>query len=273
MTDIYAVVGNPIGHSKSPKIHHQFALQTNQDMLYKAELIELGCFTYKAGKLFEYGLKGMNVTVPFKEDAYRFADHHTERALRAGAVNTLKRQADGSILADNTDGVGLVRDLMVNNGVELRAKRILIVGAGGAVRGILQPILEQQPAEVIIANRTISKAEHLAADFKTLGNISACGFTEVQGSFDLIINGTSASLSGELPPLPLTIFQENSVTYDMMYGKGLTVFNQWARDNGVEKTIDGLGMLLEQAAEAFELWRGVRPETTEIQDNIRREEL
>lgn len=273
MTDIYAVVGNPISHSKSPKIHHQFAQQTDQDMLYKAELIELGRFAYKAGKLFEHGLNGMNVTVPFKEDAYRFADQHTERALRAGAVNTLKKLEDGSILADNTDGIGLVRDLTINHAVQLQGKRILIVGAGGAVRGILQPLLQQHPSEVVIANRTVSKAEHLAADFNQLGNISACGFTEVQGSFDLIINGTSASLSGELPPLPLSIFQADSVTYDMMYGKGLTVFNQWAKDNGVDKTIDGLGMLLEQAAEAFELWRGVRPETAVIEDNIRREDL
>ncbi len=273
MTDIYAVVGNPISHSKSPKIHHSFALQTKQDMLYKAQLIELGKFADKAAKFFKYGGKGMNVTVPFKEDAFRFADQHTERALRAGAVNTLKKLEDGSILADNTDGVGLVRDLMVNHQVKLKDQRILIVGAGGAVRGILQPILEQGPAEVVIANRTVSKAEQLATDFSELGNLSASSFSDVQGSFTVIINGTSASLSGELPPLPLSIFEENSITYDMMYGKGLTVFNQWAKDNGVQKTIDGLGMLVEQAAEAFVLWRGVRPETVKVQKNIRRESL
>lgn len=273
MTDIYAVVGNPIDHSKSPKIHHQFAQQTKQDMLYKAQLIELGQFKYKASKFFKYGGSGLNVTVPFKEDAFRFADQHTERALRAGAVNTLKKLEDGTILADNTDGVGLVRDLTINHKVTLKGQRVLIVGAGGAVRGILQPILEQQPAEVIITNRTLSKAEELAADFSELGNLSACGFTEVAGSFTVIINGTSASLSGELPPLPSTIFEEKSVTYDMMYVKGLTVFNQWAQDNGVQRTIDGLGMLVEQAAEAFMLWRGVRPETIKVQNDIRREEL
>lgn len=273
MTDIYAVVGNPIGHSKSPKIHHLFAKQTQQDMLYKAQLIELGRFEHKAGKFFEHGGSGMNITVPFKEDAFRFADQHTERALRAGAVNTLKKLEDGTILADNTDGVGLVRDLMVNHQVDLKDQRILIVGAGGAVRGILQPILEQAPAQVVIANRTVSKAEELAADFSELGEISACGFADVQGSFAIIINGTSASLSGELPPLPLSIFETDSVSYDMMYGKGLTVFNQWAKEQGVKKTIDGLGMLVEQAAEAFMLWRGVRPETAMVQDHIRREEL
>lgn len=273
MTDLYAVVGNPIDHSKSPKIHHAFAQQTKQDMLYKAQCIELGRFEHKVAKFFEHGGSGMNVTVPFKEDAFRFADTHTERALRAGAVNTLKKLEDGTILADNTDGVGLVRDLMVNHQVKLKDQRILIVGAGGAVRGILQPILEQAPAEVVIANRTVSKAEQLAADFSELGKISACSFAEVQGSFDLIINGTSASLSGELPPLPVSIFQENSVTYDMMYGSGLTVFNQWAQDQGVKKTIDGLGMLVEQAAEAFMLWRGVRPQTVIVQEHIRREGL
>lgn len=271
MTDFYAVVGNPIAHSKSPKIHFQFSQQTGQDMLYTAELIELGQFDEKVRAFFAEKGSGINVTVPFKEDAFRFADKHTERALRAGAVNTLKKLEDGTILADNTDGVGLVRDLMVNHGIELKNQRILIVGAGGAVRGVLQPLLEQGPAEIVIANRTVSKAEQLAADFSELGNLSACGFAEVQGSFSIIINGTSASLSGELPPLPSSIFQENSITYDMMYGSGLTVFNQWAQDHGVQKTIDGLGMLVEQAAEAFVLWRGERPDTKEVEESLRRE--
>lgn len=271
MTDFYAVVGNPIAHSKSPKIHFQFSQQTGQDMLYTAELIELGQFEQKVKEFFDDSGSGINVTVPFKEDAFRFADTHTERALRAGAVNTLKKLEDGTILADNTDGVGLVRDLTLNHTVELKNRRILIVGAGGAVRGILQPLLEQAPAEVVIANRTVSKAEQLAADFSELGKVSACGFAEVQGSFDVIINGTSASLSGELPPLPVSIFQENSVTYDMMYGSGLTVFNQWAQEQGVKTTIDGLGMLIEQAAEAFVLWRGERPDTKEVEESLRRE--
>lgn len=270
MTDLYAVVGNPIAHSKSPTIHYLFAKQTGQDMLYKAQLFELGKFAEKAAKFFYYDGCGMNVTVPFKENAFAFADDHTERARRAQAVNTLKKMPDGRILADNTDGAGLVRDLTVNNQLVLKGKRILILGAGGAVRGVLQPLLEQQPAELVIANRTVSKAEALAADFAELGNISASSFDAVQGSFDVIINGTSASLSGELPPLPLSIFQSNTVTYDMMYGKGLTVFNQWAKNNGVNTVIDGLGMLVEQAAEAFFLWRGVRPNTLSVMDELRR---
>lgn len=271
MTDLYAVVGNPIAHSKSPRIHAAFAEQNQQDLLYKAELIPLGEFDKKVSNFFNHGGRGLNVTVPFKEDAYRFANAHTERAKRAQAVNTLKIMPDGSILADNTDGAGLVRDLTVNHNVTLTGKRILLLGAGGAVRGVLQPLLSEQPAEIVIANRTVSKAEALAQDFADAGKVTASGFETVEGAFDVIINGTSASLSGELPPLPLSIFKADSVTYDMMYGAGRTVFNQWAFDNGVQTTIDGLGMLVEQAAEAFFVWRGVRPNTEEVMDMLRRE--
>ena len=273
MTDIYAVVGNPISHSKSPKIHHCFAELTAQDMLYKAQLIEQGKFAQKADKFFQYGGLGMNVTVPFKQDAYAFANQHTERAKRAQAVNTLKKLEDGTILADNTDGIGLVRDLTVNHGVTLQGRRVLVLGAGGAVRGVLQPLLEQQPAELVIANRTVSKAEELAADFADAGYISASSFDGLNGQFDIIINGTSASLSGDLPPLNASILKPNTVTYDMMYGKGRTVFNQWAFEHGVHKTLDGLGMLVEQAAEAFTLWRGVRPDTALVLDRLRRDGL
>lgn len=271
MTDLYAVAGNPIGHSKSPVIHNTFARQTEQDLLYKALLMPLGQFAAKADKFFTHGGSGLNVTVPFKEDAFRFATTHTARALRAQAVNTLKKMPDGSIQADNTDGVGLVRDLTLNHQVSLAGKRILLLGAGGAVRGVLQPLLEQQPAELVIANRTVSKAEQLAADFADLGNVSASSFDGVSGAFDLIINGTSASLGGELPPLPLSVFKDGTVTYDMMYGAGRTVFNQWAHEQGVATTIDGLGMLVEQAAEAFYVWRGVRPDTAAVIDMLRRE--
>lgn len=269
----YAVVGNPISHSKSPLIHRQFALQTQQNLEYKAQHIELGHFSEDVAAFFQQGGSGLNVTVPFKQEAYEFADVHTERALRAQAVNTLKKLDDGRILADNTDGAGLVRDLMHNHQLTLRGQRILILGAGGAVRGVLQPILEQQPAELVIANRTVSKALELANDFADAGKVSACGFEEVAGSFDIIINGTSASLSGELPPINKAILKATTVTYDMMYGAGLTVFNQWAQANGVQHCIDGLGMLVEQAAEAFELWRGVRPETQEVMSYIRKEAL
>lgn len=271
MTDLYSVMGNPINHSKSPQIHAQFAEQSQQDMLYTAQLVPLEGFDSAAEKFFRHGGTGLNITVPFKEDAYRFADQHSDRAKRAGAVNTLKKMADGSVFADNTDGVGLVRDLTVNNGVVLTDKRILLLGAGGAVRGVLQPLLEQKPAELIIANRTVAKAEQLAADFADLGNIRGCGFDDVEGSFDVIINGTSASLSGDLPPLSPSVISDTTVTYDMMYGSGLTVFNQWAHDLGAAKAIDGLGMLVEQAAEAFTLWRGERPQTAEVIVDLRAE--
>ena len=271
MTDLYSVMGNPINHSKSPQIHAQFAEQSQQDMLYTAQLVPLEGFDSAAEKFFRHGGTGLNITVPFKEDAYRFADQHSDRAKRAGAVNTLKKMADGSVFADNTDGVGLVRDLTVNNGVVLTDKRILLLGAGGAVRGVLQPLLEQKPAELIIANRTVAKAEQLAADLAALGNIRGCGFDDAEGSFDVIINGTSASLSGDLPPLSPSVVSDTTVTYDMMYGSGLTVFNQWAHDLGAAKTIDGLGMLVEQAAEAFTLWRGERPQTAEVIVDLRAE--
>lgn len=271
MTDLYSVMGNPIGHSKSPQIHTAFAAQLQDDILYTAQLVPVQGFAEAAGRFFAHGGAGLNVTVPFKEDAYRFADDYTERAQRAQAVNTLKRMEDGTILADNTDGVGLVRDLMVNHQVELAGKRLLLLGAGGAVRGVLQPLLEQQPAELVIANRTVSKAEALAQDFADLGNISGCGFAAVEGAFDVIINGTSASLSGELPPVPVSALTPATVCYDMMYGNSLTVFNQWAQDNGVTTTIDGLGMLVEQAAEAFVLWRGQRPQTHQVIASLRSE--
>ena len=264
MTDLYAVVGNPIGHSKSPQIHSAFAAQTRQDLLYTAQLVPLDSFELALDKFFKHGGCGVNVTVPFKENAWRYADEFTPRAQRAQAVNTLKKMSDGSILADNTDGVGLVRDLTVNHGVTLTGKRILLLGAGGAVRGVLQPILEQQPAELIIANRTLSKAQTLAAAFADLGNIKAAAFDALNGSFDVIINGTSASLSGDLPPLSPAVLTAETVCYDMMYSTQTTVFNQWALDNGVGKVIDGLGMLVEQAAEAFALWREVRPETATV---------
>jgi shikimate dehydrogenase len=264
MTDLYAVVGNPIGHSKSPQIHTAFAAQTRQDLLYTAQLVPLDSFDKALDKFFKHGGCGVNVTVPFKENAWRYADEFTPRAQRAQAVNTLKKMSDGRILADNTDGVGLVRDLTENHGVTLTGKRILLLGAGGAVRGVLQPILEQQPAELIIANRTLSKAETLAADFADLGNIKAAAFDALDGSFDVIINGTSASLSGDLPPLSPAVLTAGTVCYDMMYSTQTTVFNQWALDHGVGKVIDGLGMLVEQAAEAFALWRDVRPETATV---------
>jgi len=269
MTDLYAVMGNPIGHSKSPQIHTAFAKITDQDMLYSAILVPLESFDAAVDDFFRRGGKGLNITVPFKENAWRYADDFSTRAQRAQAVNTLIRQADGRVLADNTDGVGMVRDITVNQGVSIEGKRVLVLGAGGAVRGVLQPLLEQQPSAVVVANRTVSKAQALADDFNDLGRIQGCGFSDVEGEFDLIINGTSASLAGELPPIPGSCVIAETVSYDMMYGAETTVFNQWALDHGAAKAIDGLGMLVEQAAEAFRLWRGVLPPTAGVMAAIR----
>jgi shikimate dehydrogenase len=268
MSDLYAVMGNPINHSKSPQIHSAFADQTGQDLIYSAILVPLKKFKHEANSFFRNGL-GLNVTVPFKEDAWQYADTYSSRALRAGAVNTLIKREDGSIHADNTDGIGMVRDITVNHGCAIMGKRVLVLGAGGAVRGILEPVLEEKPLEVVVANRTVAKAQNLAKDFADVGKIIGCGFDEIQGRFDLIINGTSASLSGELPPIPASVVDQDTTCYDMMYGAEPTVFNQWAKNQNAAATLDGLGMLVEQAAESFNAWRGVRPESAPVIITIR----
>ncbi|MBD9413571.1 shikimate dehydrogenase [Pseudomonas sp. PDM16] len=269
MTDRYGVFGNPIGHSKSPLIHGMFAAQTGQDLSYEALLAPLDDFNGYARAFFEIG-KGGNVTVPFKEEAYRLAEELSERARRAGAVNTLKRLDDGRLLGDNTDGAGLVRDLTVNARLDLAGKDILLLGAGGAVRGVLAPLLAQAPQTLVIANRTVERAEQLAHEFAELGPVAASGFDWLSAPVDLIINGTSASLAGELPPLePGLIKPGHTVCYDMMYGKEPTAFNRWAAEHGAARCIDGLGMLVEQAAEAFFLWRGVRPDTAPVLAELR----
>ncbi|AHL73599.1 shikimate dehydrogenase [Stutzerimonas stutzeri] len=268
--DRYGVFGNPIGHSKSPQIHRLFAEQTGQALGYEPLLAPLDDFAGFALAFFEDGL-GANVTVPFKEQAYRLADRLTERARRAGAVNTLKKLEDGVLLGDNTDGVGLVRDLLDNAGVVLKGKRILLLGAGGAVRGVLEPLLGQRPAALVIANRTLSKAELLAGEFAGLGPVSASAFDQLQDPFDVIINGTSASLGGDLPPLADSVIGPGvTFCYDMMYGAAPTPFCHWAANLGAQ-TRDGLGMLVEQAAAAFELWRGVRPTSAPVLAQLRRQ--
>ncbi|MCY7263066.1 shikimate dehydrogenase [Pseudomonas protegens] len=269
--DQYVVFGNPIGHSKSPLIHRLFAQQTGQQLEYNTLLAPLDDFAGAARDFFAQGC-GANVTVPFKEDAYRLCDSLTERAQRAGAVNTLSKQADGTLLGDNTDGAGLVRDLTVNAGVSLKGKRILLLGAGGAVRGALEPLLAQRPASVVIANRTVEKAELLAELFADLGPVSASGFDWLQESVDLIINATSASLSGDLPPIASSLIEPGkTVCYDMMYAKEPTPFCRWASEHGAALVLDGLGMLAEQAAEAFYLWRGVRPDSAPVLAELRRQ--
>lgn len=271
MTDLYAVFGNPINHSKSPAIHRQFADQTSQDMTYSKQLVEEGQFEAAATAFFEQGGKGLNITVPFKLDAYRFANKLTPRAERAGAVNTLACLADGQLLGDNTDGIGMVHD-MHNLGWQIEQQRVLILGAGGAVRGVLQPFLAENPAEVFIVNRTFAKADELAKSFHDLGNIRALSYDDLASeSFDIVINGTSASLHGELPPLPSGLLNEGASCYDMMYGAAPTPFLQWAIEQGAARTADGLGMLVGQAAEAFYLWRGERPEVTSVINQLRRQ--
>lgn len=271
MTDIdrYAVIGNPIAHSKSPLIHTEFSIQTNQSLTYTAELVEVGGVAEFVQVFSRQNGKGLNVTVPFKLDAFKLATSLSKRAQRAGAVNTLVISGD-EIFGDTTDGMGLLNDLTKNHQQTISNKRVLILGAGGAVRGVLEPLLLESPESLTIANRTVSKAEELANDFSSFGNAKACGFEQLQGKqFDLIINGTSASLSGDLPPLPDNLLAENAVVYDMMYGAEPTVFMRWAKQQGATHIYDGLGMLVEQAAESFYLWRKKRPETQGVINKLR----
>lgn len=267
--DHYGVFGNPIAHSKSPLIHRLFAAQTCQSLSYEPLLAPLEDFDGFARAFFVNG-RGANVTVPFKEQAFALADQLTARAQRAGAVNTLMQLDDGRLLGDNTDGAGLVRDLTVNAGLSLSGKRILLLGAGGAVRGVLEPLLAERPAALVVANRTVAKAEQLAREFADLGPIMASGFDWLDEPVDLIINGTSASLAGDVPPIAASLIQPgHTLCYDMMYAKQATAFNAWAAAQGAAQTLDGLGMLVEQAAEAFTLWRGVRPQSTPVLAHLR----
>jgi len=264
--DLYAVFGHPIGHSKSPRIHALFAAQTGQMLRYEARDVDLPDFEAAISAFFgPEGGRGVNCTLPLKEAAWRRADELTERARLARAVNTLIRQADGTLQGDNTDGVGLLRDLCDNLAVELLGAAVLVLGAGGAVRGILAPLLERQPAALVIANRTLERAETLARDFADLGPVTAVGFEGLRGrQFDVVLNATAASLSGDLPPLPEDLLRPGACCYDLAYGSEPTPFVRWGREHGARLSVDGLGMLVEQAAEAFELWRGVRPDTRPV---------
>lgn len=265
----YAVFGNPIAHSQSPFIHSQFAAQTGLSLTYEALLAPLDDFASSLQTFFAEGGNGANVTVPFKEQAFTLANELSERARRAGAVNTLIKLDNGQIRGDNTDGAGLVNDLL-EHGITLTGQRILLLGAGGAVRGALEPLLAQKPAEVCIANRTVERAEQLAREFADLGPVVAAGYDWIDAPADLIINGTSASLQGELPPLaPSLVKAGHTACYDMMYGKNTTAFNQWAQSLDAARTLDGLGMLVGQAAEAFYVWTGQRPDTTPVIQALR----
>lgn len=268
-TDLYAVVGHPISHSLSPLIHSAFAEQTGQAMEYTAIQAPLDQFEATVTGFFDRGGCGLNVTVPFKAQAWEMASERAERARKAGAANTLLMNSEGLLTADNTDGIGLVRDLTDFHGIDLIDARILVLGAGGAVRGVLAPLLACRPHSITIANRTLAKAQALAELFADEGTLSACGFREPETPFDLIINGTSASLQGDLPPLNPGVIGSGTRVYDMMYSAQQTPFNRWAAEQGASATIDGLGMLVEQAAESFRLWRGILPDTAPVRALLR----
>ena len=266
--DSYAVMGNPVAHSKSPVIHTLFAQQTKQHIRYSAILVESGGFEEAVEAFFENGDLGLSITTPFKEEAWQLSTHKTARAEKAGAVNTLWQDENGMLYGDNTDGLGLVCDLKKNHHITLGNRRLLVLGAGGAVRGVLEPLLAEQPSELVIVNRTLSRAHALVGLFPE-APMSACSFEHIEGRFDVIINGTTSSLKGHLPPIPSHCLDQYTCCYDMMYGKDETVFNRWCRQHGAQKTIDGLGMLVEQAAEQFAIWRSVYPDTRQVLELLR----
>ncbi len=268
MTDKYAVVGNPIRQSKSPLIHSTFARQTGQDIEYTIIEAGLGLFLDEAEAFRQSGGRGLNVTAPFKLDAFAYATDLSEQACQAGAVNALKFEGE-RIFGQNFDGIGLARDIAHNLGFPLQGKRILLLGAGGAARGVLLPFLRQNPAQLHLVNRTVSKAQTLFEQFRPYAECEFAhgSYAELAGmsaEFDLVINATSASLRGELPPVHTHVFTHATLAYELAYGKGLTPFLKLAQGAGAERLADGVGMLVEQAAEAFEWWRGIRPETAPV---------
>ena len=265
MTDHYAVIGNPIAQSKSPLIHTAFARQTHQDLDYVAILGPRDGFAERVDQFRREGGRGLNVTVPFKLDAFAHATDLSERARAAGAVNALKFEGE-RVLAENFDGVGLVRDIRDNLGFPMTGRRILLLGAGGAARGVIAPFLAQKPACLVIANRTPERAAALAEEFSRHGAVDSLEYVELERAlaFNLVVNTTSASLRGESPPVAARSYAAGSLAYDLVYGKGLTPFLRAARSAGAVRIADGLGMLVEQAAEAFTWWRGVRPQTKAV---------
>jgi len=263
-------MGNPIAHSKSPRIHTLFAAQTGHDLEYTAILVEPGNLANAVAEFQSQGGKGLNITVPLKEEAWALAGRRSDRAERAGAVNTLVLNKTGDHFGDNTDGAGLVRDLGVNYAAKLAGKRLLLVGAGGAARGVIEPLLNEKPDLLVIANRTPEKAVALARSFCDLGHTEGCGLDIPEGQgFDIIINATAASLSGDVPDLPASVVTTESWCYDMMYADQPTVFMNWASERGARQVMDGLGMLVEQAAESFHLWHGIRPDTAPVISELR----
>ena len=275
MSDLYAVFGNPIGHSKSPAIHAAFARQTGQNLVYQAIAAPLDAFPATLAAFVAAGGRGANVTVPFKQQAYALADRHTPRAELAGAVNTLVC-ADGRIVGDNTDGCGLLRDLSDNLGVALAGSRVLLLGAGGAARGVVGPLLDAAPRALTIANRTPANAQALVERFAASrasgvsGVLTASSYAQLAGStFDVVIDATSAGLAASVPPLPDGVFAAGSLAYAMVYGPAAAAFLDFARAHGAARVADGLGMLVEQAAESFFVWRGVRPDVAPVIESLR----
>lgn len=269
MSDQYAVMGNPIKHSLSPQIHTLFAQQTQQNMNYQALLVAEDEFEKTVQNFFANSGKGLNITLPFKQRAWKMADISTPRADFAQAANTLIRLEDGRLQADNTDGAGLLNDLINQYTQLLEGRRILVIGAGGAVRGVLANLLGEEPSELVLTNRTLSTAQELAQHFACEGNIIAADIKSIQGPFDLIVNGTSASLSNRLPEVHDGLINSHTLAYDMVYGREPTVFMHWALEQGAHQAADGLGMLVEQAAEAFMLWRKQQPNTAKVLDALR----
>lgn len=267
--DHYLVLGNPIKHSRSPQIHAAFARQTGEVIEYNSSLVAIDAFTRTLSTMVANGAQGFNITLPFKQQAFELADTLSSSASLAGAVNTLSIR-DNNLHGDNTDGVGLVRDITLNHDFDFKDKDVLLLGAGGAIRGVIEPIIMQQPKSITIANRTVTRAQELVGVFSHLFSILACAYEDLDQSYDLIINGTSASLEGQLLPVPDITVNSSSYLYDMMYSANPTVFNQWGQSLGAKQSIDGLGMLVEQAAESFFIWRSLRPQTQSVISELRR---
>jgi shikimate dehydrogenase len=269
MSERYAVIGNPVAHSQSPFIHAEFARAENRPLVYERLPAAIDAFAATVDDFVKNGGRGLNVTMPFKEDAFHYASELSERARLAGAVNTLTFR-DGKVYGDNTDGTGLVQDIVGNMDFPLAGKRVLVLGAGGAVRGVLGPLLQEQPESLLIANRTLIKADALARHFSALGNCQAISYDELEGQvFDVVINGTPTSLQQLLPPIPHGLFTARTLAYDLVYGSGLTLFLQRAQSENAGMLVDGLGMLVEQAAESYFLWHGVKPETRNVTNMLR----
>lgn len=268
--DRYALVGSPVYHSISPRVHSLFADQSDQIMDYVAIEMKPDEFARRVRQLADDGFKGLNVTVPLKNLAWEFADVRDSHAELAGAVNVLKFGPGNISHGYNTDGIGLLRDLQQNHGIDLRDRRILILGAGGAVQGVVAPLLAASPEGITIANRTVAKADAIVRRFRKLGNLQSCGYEILAGhSYDLIINGTSLGLLNEVPPLPDTVLNPGGCAYDMMYGREPTAFVRWGQQHNASKALDGTGMLIEQAAETFWIWRGIRPETGPVIEELK----